>query len=177
VQGCKTLGAIMKNIILLILGTSIFISCAPENNNQSSQEKQETTTKDTVAIKDHKSGQRLFKKNCSPCHGENEFVVAYPFQKIREDYDLNWIFSFIRNSDSLIKSGDIRATFVYDMHNQSLMSKFKNLTDQQIIDILDYVDTFPIINTYNDHRKLPLKSMEDSIKKWEDQWKKEEKGY
>jgi hypothetical protein len=63
------------------------------------------------------------------------------------------------------------------MHNQSLMSKFKNLTDQQIIDILDYVDTFPIINTYNDHRKLPLKSMEDSIKKWEDQWKKEEKGY
>lgn len=60
---------------------------------------------------------------------------------------------------------DIRATFVFELHTQLVMPKFEHLTDQQIIDILDYVDTFPIINTYNDHRKLPLKSMEDSIEK------------
>lgn len=161
----------MKNVFLLISLISIIISCESENNNQSKEEKFKPNIDEDANTKNYESGQILFKQNCAQCHFENNFLVAYPFQKIRSDYDLPWIFAFIRNSDSLIKARDIRATFVFELHTQLVMPKFEHLTDQQIIDILDYVDTFPIINTYNDHRKLPLKSMEDSIKKMKSKWK------
>lgn len=166
----------MKKISIVLFFVMALLSCSPERNNSSVIDKQESDTNDTVIIKNYGHGQKLFQDNCAPCHGENEFVVAYPFQNIRKDYDLPWILSFIRNSDSLIKAGDVRATFVFELHNQSVMSKFNKLTDQQIIDILDYVDTFPIINSYNNHRKLSIASMVDSIKKWEDvheEWEKE----
>ncbi len=155
----------MRSLLLIIL-TLIFYSCSSENEQISEREIETITKNESLFEINYANGKMLFKTNCAACHGENQKVIAVPFQNIREDYDLEWIFSFIRNNDSLIKGGDIRANYVFEIHNQLLMPKFTSLTDQQIIDILDYVDSFPILYNYYDHRKIPVSIMKDSIKEW-----------
>lgn len=84
-------------------------------------------------------GENLFKENCLACHkiyakdGSN-------FQDIvNGDYDKKDLYGWIRNSDSVIESGNKYYNAVFNEYNKVQMTSFPNLTDEEIDDIIDYI--------------------------------------
>jgi mono/diheme cytochrome c family protein len=94
---------------------------------------------------DIEAGKTSFKNNCASCHNKNmkdaltgpalggskERWAAYP----KED-----LYSWIRNSQALIKAGHPRATELWNQFKPTVMTAFPNLTDEEIESILLYVD-------------------------------------
>jgi cytochrome c553 len=56
------------------------------------------------------------------------------------DYPIEDLYAWIRNSQALVASGHPRANEVYNQYNKVLMTAFPNLTDQNITDLLAYVN-------------------------------------
>jgi cytochrome c551/c552 len=107
------------------------------------------------------------------CHHPNKKMVAGPFQKIREDYGEKWCIAYVKNNDSMREAGDIKSIFVFNKWQHMVMPKYTNLSDSQILLILDYVDSFEYVEMNNgldhySHRKLSINSMKDSIKAYEE---------
>ena len=148
---------------LYVFTIILLIGCRTEEKTNSV----ESSDKEITKQKNIASGEILFKKHCAFCHGENKKLVANSFQEIRDYYDMKWIIGFIRNNDSLLKIKEPRATYVFNINNLSVMPTFKFLTQNEIVDILDYVDSFPLNNNYNEHWKISTKAMQDSNVIWE----------
>jgi mono/diheme cytochrome c family protein len=84
------------------------------------------------------SGEELFKSNCSSCHSIGKGKIVGPdlsgvYNKMNND----WLISFIKSSQSMVKSGDKDAVAIFNEYKVP-MPDF-NLSDQQITDILDYI--------------------------------------
>ncbi|MEO1516527.1 MAG: c-type cytochrome [Bacteroidota bacterium] len=88
-------------------------------------------------------GKSLFKNNCATCHNRNmrDNLTGPALGAVRERWESEEdLYSWIRNSQALIATGHPRANELYNEWNQSNMSAFPNLTDQQIANILGYID-------------------------------------
>ena len=94
----------------------------------------------------------MFLKNCSSCHAPTQTLTAPPFQKIRDDYGLDWTIAFVNNPNSLIKKKDAKA--LYGLYRFGAQLPFKDLSKEDIIKILDYVDSFPYDSSNYLYRKL-----------------------
>ncbi len=84
-------------------------------------------------------GEELFKSVCVACHTINKGRLVGPdlsgVYKIRND---EWLISFIRSSQQLIKSGDSSAVAIYDEYNRIPMPDNK-FSDEQILSIIQYI--------------------------------------
>lgn len=89
-------------------------------------------------------GEQLFNANCTACHALNEKVVGPALKGVNEKYDEAWLIKWIKNSQAMVKSGDAKAVKVYNENNQSVMTSFENLSDDQIKSILAYIKTPPV---------------------------------
>ncbi|MCU0423945.1 MAG: c-type cytochrome [Bacteroidia bacterium] len=94
---------------------------------------------------DAAEGEKLFNANCTSCHALNEKVVGPALKGVNEKYDEAWLLKWIRNSQALIKSGDAKAIKIYNEYNQSVMTSFEQLSDDQIKSILAYIKTPPVV--------------------------------
>ena len=84
-------------------------------------------------------GKALFDKNCLACHKlhhteQNEFENI-----VQNDYNKKDLYAWIRNSDSVIKSGNKYYNALFNEFNQTQMTSFPNLTDKEIDEIIDYI--------------------------------------
>lgn len=90
------------------------------------------------------SGKQLFKANCAQCHNRNmkDNLTGPALGGITERWAgrEELLYSWIRNSQSVIASGDPYAVDLYNTWNKVLMNPFPNLTDDEIGSILAYVD-------------------------------------
>lgn len=85
------------------------------------------------------SGEELFKTTCSACHTINKGRMVGPdLAGVYNRRDNDWLISFIRSSQQMIKSGDPDAVAVFNEYNKVPMPD-NNMTDQQIISIIDYI--------------------------------------
>jgi mono/diheme cytochrome c family protein len=89
-------------------------------------------------------GKELFAANCGSCHaksmkdkltgpalaGTEERWAAFP----RKD-----LYSWIRNSQALIKTGHPRAVAIWNEYKPTVMNNFQSLTDDQIESLLLYI--------------------------------------
>ena len=91
---------------------------------------------------DAAKGKELFTNNCAQCHAVTGEVVVGPGLKgvQARTPGKEWLHKWIRNSSSLIASGDAYANQVYNKFNKVQMSSFPNLTDGDIDGILAYID-------------------------------------
>lgn len=88
-------------------------------------------------------GKELFKMNCASCHNKNmkdkmtgPALAGYETRwEGREELLNDWI----RNSQAVIASGDAYAVSLYQEYNNSVMTSFPNLTDDQIESLMAYV--------------------------------------
>lgn len=88
-----------------------------------------------------KLGRNLFETHCSPCHGVHQEIVGPMLASITRKRSQPWLIRFIRDSQSVIVSGDAYAAFLFASYNQQVMPSFRMLTDGDIQAILRYIET------------------------------------
>ena len=90
------------------------------------------------------AGKQLFKANCAQCHNRNmkDNLTGPALGGVQERWAgrEELLYGWIRNSQSVIASGDPYAVDLYNTWNKVLMNPFPNLTDDEIGSILAYVD-------------------------------------
>ncbi|MEL6698755.1 MAG: cytochrome c [Bacteroidota bacterium] len=87
------------------------------------------------------SGQKLFKQNCSSCHKLQGKLVGPALAGVEQKYadEPKWLYAWIKNSSKLIKQKDEKALAIWNEYNQSVMTAFPQLSDDQIGEILTYI--------------------------------------
>lgn len=128
-----------------------------------------------LSFKQHtvETGKELFEKNCASCHKPTVYFVAPPFQKIRNDYGTKWTIEFVKDAMKLFKKRDMKALFGHYKF-QLLQPSFNNLTNQEIIKLLDYVDSFPYDSTQYQYRKASEIEKRKYVDSVESQYKEEQ---
>lgn len=87
-------------------------------------------------------GKKLFNSLCAACHKPYQKAVGPALHGVVDKYDgdFEWLYSWIKNSQALIKSGDTRAVAIYEEYNQVAMNAFPQLSNQDIDNILAYTE-------------------------------------
>ncbi|MCB0804280.1 MAG: c-type cytochrome [Bacteroidales bacterium] len=79
---------------------------------------------------------------CSACHTIGKGKLIGPDLKgVTERHDREWLYSFIRSSQTMIKNGDPTAVKLFEEYNKIPMPD-NNLTDEQIEGILTYIENY-----------------------------------
>ncbi|MBN8697018.1 MAG: cytochrome c [Bacteroidetes bacterium] len=88
-------------------------------------------------------GKKLFKQNCSACHSETDAFITGPnlVGVTNRVPSKKWLILWIRSSSDLIKSGDAYANKIADQY-ATAQPDFKFLSDEEINNIITYIDTF-----------------------------------
>ncbi|MEL6863170.1 MAG: c-type cytochrome [Bacteroidota bacterium] len=90
-------------------------------------------------------GKALFKGNCAQCHNKNmvDDLTGPALAGTEErwaDYPREDLYKWIRNSQAMIADGHPRATQLWADWKPTVMNSFPNLTDEQIDNILGYIN-------------------------------------
>jgi mono/diheme cytochrome c family protein len=96
----------------------------------------------SFAAPSKEAGKEIFGANCASCHNRNmkDKMTGPALGGVEERWgDNKRLYSWIRNSQALIASGDPRAVALWNEY-KSVMQAFPTLTDEQIGSILLYVD-------------------------------------
>lgn len=94
-------------------------------------------------------GKALFNQNCAACHSLNRKMTGPALANVEsrlsedEGLDREWIYTWIKNSSGMIKSGDAYANKVFAEYNQMPMTAFPTLSNADIDDILAYTAAPP----------------------------------
>lgn len=94
---------------------------------------------------DAAKGKQLFNQNCAACHALNRKMTGPALAGVYDKYegDMEWLGKWIKNNQALIKAGDERALAIYNEYNQTPMTAFPTLSDQDISDIIAYTQAPP----------------------------------
>jgi len=87
-------------------------------------------------------GKAIFNTNCASCHHPTKSSTGPALQGITNEVDMDWLYSWVKNSGALIESGDKRAVAVYEEYNRLAMPPFPSLSNDDIDAIFDYVNNF-----------------------------------
>lgn len=102
----------------------------------------------TMGYNDHaiaQDGEKLFQQNCATCHFPDKDMTGPALKGARQ----RWIdesseenfYSWVRNSSSVISSGDSYANNLFNKWNKVAMTP-QNLTNEQIDAVFEYVEGF-----------------------------------
>ena len=133
-------------VLIVVLTISLFfILPAPSeaNSAQATGNGQAASAPKEVALSaEQQHGKELFTNNCAQCHAASADVVVGPGLKgVRQRTPGDeWLKKWIRNSQAVVASGDKYGVDVFNKYSKIAMSSFPNLKDQDITDILDYID-------------------------------------
>ncbi|QQR98536.1 MAG: c-type cytochrome [Sphingobacteriales bacterium] len=95
---------------------------------------------DAAMMEKAKEGMDVFKANCTACHAVDRKVIGPALADVwsRWDTEENLI-AWVKNSQSLIKSGHPYANKIFNDNAKSVMQAFPTLSDDQIKNIFIYV--------------------------------------
>ncbi len=88
-------------------------------------------------------GKKLFNSNCAACHKVNKRAVGPALKGVSEKYEKEWLYTWIKNSSAMIRSGDDRAIAIWEEYNKSAMTAFPQLSNTDIDNIIAYTDYTP----------------------------------
>ena len=83
-------------------------------------------------------GKELFNANCAACHKLDAKATGPMLRGISAKHDMAWIYKWVHNSSELIKSGDAAAVKLFAENNQSVMTAFPQLSEDDIDHIIAY---------------------------------------
>lgn len=88
------------------------------------------------------SGEEIYKKMCMSCHSTTEKVLMGPgLQGLSERRENDWIIKWVKDPQGMVNSGDEYAVKLFNDFNKVPMPGFPQLTDEEIIDFVAYVDS------------------------------------
>lgn len=109
-----------KNFVLLIIITLTLL----------------TTTSDSYA---QSRGETIFKNSCQACHSIGGGRMVGPdLNNISDNRSDDWLISFVRSSQSMIKAGDPDAVAIFEEYNKVIMPD-QMLSDDEIKDVLNFI--------------------------------------
>ena len=89
------------------------------------------------------AGKKLFNTHCASCHKVKKKSIGPALRGVSEKYDREWLYSWIKNSPAMIKSGDPQAVSIWEEYNKTAMNAFPQLSNIDIDNILTYADYIP----------------------------------
>ena len=90
---------------------------------------------------DAAKGEALFKSNCASCHDTGTARSVGPGLKdVHKKHDFAWLVKWIRNSQAFIATGDAAAVKIYKEFNNTPMTSFPTLSEDDIKGILAYLE-------------------------------------
>lgn len=99
-----------------------------------------SNTKETSVVSTPYNGQQLYEERCQNCHPINA-TENYLLAVQERITDKQLLYAFIRNPDSVIKSGQPYFTYLYEQWNHTNMPSNPDLSNEAIQSILDYIET------------------------------------
>jgi len=118
-------------IVIFLLSAFLFVHTSYAQDFASRDE--------AVASEAYIQGEKLWMGNCASCHKVNTDLIGPALAGVEDRYDKEWIYSWVKNNQALVKSGDAQAVkaAAFDV---SVMTAFPMLKNEQIDAILDYVN-------------------------------------
>jgi cytochrome c551/c552 len=89
---------------------------------------------------DAKEGKTLFQQKCTSCHAIDKVVVGPALKDVSKRHEEEWLIKWIRNSQAMVAAGDKQAVALFEGHNNLVMTAFPDLSDDQIKNILTFID-------------------------------------
>lgn len=128
-----------KYFLLFILVVSLSSTYA-QDETTTAEETTEEVSESPVPGGDPAKGKELFNSLCAACHKPYSNGVGPALHGVTERREMEWLYKWIKNSQDLIKSGDQQAVALYEEWNKVAMNAFPQLSNQDIDDILSYVE-------------------------------------
>ena len=91
-------------------------------------------------------GEQIFKQNCTACHKMGMRLVGPDLTGVTERLSEDWVKSFIKNSQAMVKAGDADAVAIFEEFNSIPMTSFP-LTDPELTALVGYLDGFGAAKT------------------------------
>ena len=85
-------------------------------------------------------GKELFNTNCAACHNLDKAMTGPALRGVSARHKKEWLYSWIKNSSALIKSGDAAAVKLWEQYKPSVMTSFPQLSNTDIDNIIAYTD-------------------------------------
>ncbi len=96
----------------------------------------------STALQAQEDGEKLFKSYCASCHSPGANMLVGPgLAGVYDKYEREWLYKWIKNSSTLIATGDAQAVAVYEQYNKVIMPA-QPVTDVQIDAILNYIKVY-----------------------------------
>ncbi len=121
----KTTPKLTKIFLGLVLG--IFVS--------TSLNAQEIPTDESVIA----AGESTFKVNCATCHKIWEKRIGPALNGVTERREVEWLISWIKNSQAMIAAGDPIALELWEEYNQTVMTAYPSFSDDDVLAVLAYI--------------------------------------
>lgn len=84
-------------------------------------------------------GKKIFTTRCAACHNVNRDLTGPALAGVHERRPIEWIISFVRSSQTLVKSGDKTAVALFEKFNKVPMPDHPDLTPDNIKNIVEYI--------------------------------------
>lgn len=98
-----------------------------------------------VNAQDAAAGKTLFNGKCATCHGVHRAISGPALFGVEERVpDKKKLYSWIKNNQAVLKSGDAYFTALFNSYNKMPMPTFPELEDGDIDNILAYVKSVPV---------------------------------
>lgn len=130
----------MKNTIIklaTIAAIGAVVACG--SSDKPGGDNAQATSAGTEQTASYQHGKELFLTNCASCHTMKMDMVGPPMEGVEQRWsDKNKLYAFIRNAPEVIEK-DKYAHDLWMKYNQTAMTPFPDLTDEDIDAILEYV--------------------------------------
>lgn len=86
-------------------------------------------------------GKTIFAARCASCHNVNKVLTGPALAGVHERHSIDWIVSFVKSSQTMVKSGDKDAVALFEKFNKIPMPDHPDLTAENIKNVVEYIKT------------------------------------
>ena len=133
--------------LLVILSSVIAFYYLSQNSNRNLDGAEPVRTFRETIIPDslseqYSEGLALFLESCAACH-HNDMITDLTGPALKgatERRSQEWLINYIRNSMQMVADKDSTAVALFEQWDGALMTSFPNLSDEDILNILIYIE-------------------------------------
>jgi mono/diheme cytochrome c family protein len=132
---------------VILLTVSFSFAQEATESPQENEENAEATAQDASASEDDgiptdpeiiSAGESIFTANCKQCHAIHERVIGPALANVHNRLETPYLYSWIRNSQKVIASGDEYAVNLYNEYGKVAMPSY-SFSDEELLSILAYI--------------------------------------